>query len=411
MPNLDANGIDRRDTFDIVFNPVVTAGQYTLRIGEDITDLAGNKMNQNGNGVNGESSDAYVQQAVLSTSTPAINMLARIAGTAFHDINADGVRQAYDPVVSGRTVYLDLNNNGVLDGGEPSRVTDAAGRFDFGLITSGTYSLREQIYGGYTFTGAAATTGNYTINLAGLDKTANDMGHRFNSNIIPLRNSTLLHTVVNPNPNAAFVINTYIGLLNRQPTPTELSNGLAAVGAGSSAQRSAFATNLFNSTEHLTILVNQLFQRYLKRAATGSEISSFSSQIISGISLEWLSIVITTSPEYNTLYASDAAYITAIYRDLLNRDPSAADLNHQVNNNLAKGVSRFTIAHSLVTSGESYSGATQSMYVQFLHRFASGQELNSWVANLQPSRVTLKQVAEIILASDEFYIRSRTAAG
>ena len=51
--------------------------------------------------------------------------LGQIHGLKFHDRNRDGV-QAQDgsePGLAGWTIYLDTNNNGALDTGEPSTVT------------------------------------------------------------------------------------------------------------------------------------------------------------------------------------------------------------------------------------------------------------------------------------------------
>jgi hypothetical protein len=45
--------------FDLAFANQTVRGVYRLTVGPNVTDLAGNPMNQNGNGVNGEPADAY----------------------------------------------------------------------------------------------------------------------------------------------------------------------------------------------------------------------------------------------------------------------------------------------------------------------------------------------------------------
>jgi hypothetical protein len=64
-----------------------------------------------------------------------------ITGDVFHDDNRS--RRA-DPgeALSGWTLFLDLNRNGVADAGEPSTVTDAAGRYSF-LVDKGVYRVVE----------------------------------------------------------------------------------------------------------------------------------------------------------------------------------------------------------------------------------------------------------------------------
>ena len=92
-----------------------------------------------------------------------------IAGRVFQDNNADGTFNGADTGLSGQTVYLDENNNGVLDSGEPSTITDANGNFSFtGLPTgiSGTVTLQNPPSGyvldnassdGFTTAGSTST--------------------------------------------------------------------------------------------------------------------------------------------------------------------------------------------------------------------------------------------------------------
>lgn len=64
--NPDGQGADLRNVYDIVINPQSATGSYTLTIGYNpsggnrptITDLGGNKMNQNGNQINGDAGPA-----------------------------------------------------------------------------------------------------------------------------------------------------------------------------------------------------------------------------------------------------------------------------------------------------------------------------------------------------------------
>jgi subtilisin-like proprotein convertase family protein len=75
---------------------------------------------------------------VLVNSTPVTG----IAGGVFDDSNVNG---AFDGEggVAGVTVYIDANNNSVLDAGELSAVTDAGGSFSFTAgVAAGTYTLR-----------------------------------------------------------------------------------------------------------------------------------------------------------------------------------------------------------------------------------------------------------------------------
>jgi hypothetical protein len=102
-----------------------------------------------------------------------------IAGKAFHDWNLDGLMNGSENAVSGATVYLDLNLNGVKDGTEPSAVTDGAGNYSITGLVDGSYTVREIAPAGLQPVGAlsasvsagGATTGvnpaNYRTIYAG----------------------------------------------------------------------------------------------------------------------------------------------------------------------------------------------------------------------------------------------------
>jgi fibronectin type 3 domain-containing protein len=58
--------------FEVVFPSQSLAGTYSLTVGPDILDLAGNAMDQNGNGVNGEvPQDQYTTTFTISTPAPS----------------------------------------------------------------------------------------------------------------------------------------------------------------------------------------------------------------------------------------------------------------------------------------------------------------------------------------------------
>ena len=78
-----------------------------------------------------------------------------VYGYAFNDRNADGVHDttANDNVLAGATAYVDLNNNGQLDTGEPSAVSQDTGLFVISWSSSnadGTYTVRVNFPSGYT---------------------------------------------------------------------------------------------------------------------------------------------------------------------------------------------------------------------------------------------------------------------
>ncbi|MDA1251424.1 MAG: FG-GAP-like repeat-containing protein [Planctomycetota bacterium] len=73
-----------------------------------------------------------------------------ISGTKFRDDNENGFQDAGEPGLPGVTIYLDLDNDDVLDGGEPSTMTDANGFYEFtGLESLREYTVSELLPAGF----------------------------------------------------------------------------------------------------------------------------------------------------------------------------------------------------------------------------------------------------------------------
>jgi fimbrial isopeptide formation D2 family protein/uncharacterized repeat protein (TIGR01451 family) len=107
------------------------------------------------------------------------------------DRDGDGAQEPGEPGIGGVTVYLDLNNNGVRDIGEPTAVTDTNGQYFFGGLAGGTYTVRVDattLPGGvsqtYDLDGATATPHAATASLAaGATRTDVDFGYRGTASI------------------------------------------------------------------------------------------------------------------------------------------------------------------------------------------------------------------------------------
>ena len=89
----------------------------------------------------------------------------KISGTKYEDLNGDVAKDSFDPGLSGWTIYLDANNNGVLDEGEQFRVTDAEGKYLFEELTPGTYTVREVLQTGWTQTAPVKGFADVTLTV------------------------------------------------------------------------------------------------------------------------------------------------------------------------------------------------------------------------------------------------------
>jgi subtilisin family serine protease len=102
-----------------------------------------------------------------------------LSGVAYNDADGDGSRGGAEAALAGRTVFLDLNDNGVLDAaaGEPSRATGADGAYRFDPVAAGTYAVRQVVLSGWV--GTAPATGYHTVHvLGGSSYAGRDFGSR-----------------------------------------------------------------------------------------------------------------------------------------------------------------------------------------------------------------------------------------
>ncbi|HTK77796.1 MAG TPA: SdrD B-like domain-containing protein [Gemmataceae bacterium] len=125
--------------------PLATPGQYSVTVG----------ARQTAGGIDFGNAPAVIQSAQT-----------RITGSVFFDFDGDGTRDVQHPTepdLVGRTVFLDLNRNGVLDANEPRTTTDGGGNYAFNGIAPGTYRVRDVLPAGFTHTNPAAGFFDVTV--------------------------------------------------------------------------------------------------------------------------------------------------------------------------------------------------------------------------------------------------------
>ena len=72
-----------------------------------------------------------------------VNNRGQISGTKFNDTNTNGIFDSEELGLQNITLYLDLNQNGFLDEGEPSTITGINGEYSFQDLPPNTYIIRE----------------------------------------------------------------------------------------------------------------------------------------------------------------------------------------------------------------------------------------------------------------------------
>jgi hypothetical protein len=119
-------------------------GSYTVRldppVGATVTTPAGGEFNL-----------VLPSGGTLAGNTFGVSLPGTISGVVYDDTDGDGIRDVGEPARAGVTVFLDVNDNGALDGGELSAVTDANGAYSI-TAPPNTYDVRVIAPGGLIVT-------------------------------------------------------------------------------------------------------------------------------------------------------------------------------------------------------------------------------------------------------------------
>jgi subtilisin-like proprotein convertase family protein len=145
-----------------------------------------------------------------------------IRGRLYLDKNGNSAFDTSDPTLSGWTVYLDANNNGIKDPSEQSVASDTSGNYAFDQITPGQYVVRVQVPVGYTqlspgVNGAILVSQNRTAGTTRGGKTGGSSTTR----------STTPKVTRASGPNRKFSTTDVLADLNGRAVLTDLNNYIA----------------------------------------------------------------------------------------------------------------------------------------------------------------------------------------
>ena len=91
----------------------------------------------------------------VSAPTNAVNFgnvvtSGNIDGALWRDTNRDGLHSTSEPVIANRTVFIDTNQNRVLDVGEVLTVSDPLGRYSLSDLPAGNYQVHQVLPANWT---------------------------------------------------------------------------------------------------------------------------------------------------------------------------------------------------------------------------------------------------------------------
>jgi uncharacterized delta-60 repeat protein len=181
-------------------------------------------------------------------------------------------------------------------------------------------------------------------------------------------------------PNAVFVAMVYRQLLGRAVDAGGLPGWVNALSQG--ASRAQVMQAIEQSAEYRTRLVDSLYLQLLHRTSDAGGEAGFVAALGAGMTIEQVKAIILGSPEYLAKAGgTDAAFLQAIYHDVLSRPmDSAGGASWEAA--MGGGMSPAQVAFLITTSTEARQDLIAADYQQYLQRPADPGGLAGWLGAL-----------------------------
>ncbi|MFO0909074.1 MAG: autotransporter-associated beta strand repeat-containing protein [Isosphaeraceae bacterium] len=175
-----------------------------------------------------------------------------------------------------------------------------------------------------------------------------------------------LNLVVLASPNRRYVDRIYRDLLGRGVEPEVLVSWSNRLESGWSRER--FVTAILRSPEYGSRLIEELTQRYLRRAATSDEVRRAQTRVSAGASAEQLAATLLSSSEYFRRQGggTGAGFLNALYRDVLGRSVDART-RALLLGRLAGNLSVSQLVEDLLASQEYRAKSLRATAARYLH--------------------------------------------
>lgn len=198
---------------------------------------------------------------------------------------------------------------------------------------------------------------------------------------------------------AAFVQALYQRFLRRTGNvndPNDAGFWVNRLNTGTSA--ATVADSITRSRESLGLLVDGLYRRFLQREADSIGRDYFVNLVVQGSTLENISRLFMTSPEYLTHFGSDRAFVLSLYQKLLRRSPTQSEIDAHVAT--LPGQGRAGVANAFLTSAEYRGIFVRQFYTDLLRR--GTQPSNNEVGIHVGSGSDLLSLMVLFAGSNEF---------
>ncbi len=329
---------------------------------------------------------ATFESAGTQTITATDTTTSSITGTS----NTVTINTA-PAITSASSATFTVTNAGtflVTTTGVPNPTLTETGNLPVGV------TFKDNGNGTATLSGTPTTSGTFTITIKASNKIGVDATQTF----------TLTVSGIPPyavTQNQKFVAHAYLDLLSRFVEQQAMSFWAGAIDSGVS--RSAVVLALENTNEYRIDVVQDLYQKYLKRAADAGGLQMGVSFLASGGTQEHLAAIIVGSQEFFRLQGgnSSTSFVTALFQDALGRAPDAQALTLNSAGINTGAVTPQQVALFVFGSEEYSNVLVADSYQTFLRRSADSAGVLHFAQSLQ-SGMTDEQLVATLIGSTEY---------
>ena len=302
---------------------------------------------------------------------------AAIAGLLFLD--TAGVGWDLYPL-PGQTVFLDLKGDGKVDPGDPTANTNVLGYYAFRGLAPGTYTVRVASYPGNITTFPA--TGSRTVTVsAGQRGMADDLGMIPGSSLFPLPYNPSPFGTHSPDVETAEVTAVYNLVLGHAPDAAGLAYWVKNLKNG--VPISTLSNYLLTSAEYDTDLVLADYRNFLRVANPSvAAVNQWVGFMQAGLTAKQVASYFMTCDVFNNLYPSDAAFVQALYVDVLGYQPASWEVASWLTV-LHGGATRSQAVRSFLDSSFAAERIVRGMYGTILSQSVDSNTLMTEVESLQ----------------------------
>jgi len=201
--------------------------------------------------------------------------------------------------------------------------------------------------------------------------------------------------------NELFLTNLYRDVLERPIDPLSLASLAPKLNAGTPAKD--VALGVLQGLEYRTLLVGGFYTTFLHRAPSPTELTAGLAQLGAGVGDEDLEATLLGSSEYLSARGggTNDGFLDALFQDLLGRLPTSSERGI-LRTAIENGTPRSQIAKRILTSGEARTRVVKSFFDAFLSRQPTQAELNAYLAQLDAG-ASPESVAASVLGSPEYF--------